>query len=74
MRDGKHILTEDIQNMDMTRVIEGIAGRKIENLYPHTRKEAGEALLEIRGLSGERFEDVSMTCLLYTSFTASPWP
>ena len=61
MRDGKHILTEDIQNMDMTRVIEGIAGRKIENLYPHTRKEAGEALLEIRGLSGERFEDVSMT-------------
>ena len=61
MRDGKHILTEDIKNMDMTRVIEGIAGRKIENLYPHTRKEAGEALLEIRGLSGERFEDVSMT-------------
>ena len=61
MRDGKHILTEDTQNMDMTRVIEGIAGRKIENLYPHTRKEAGEALLEIRGLSGERFEDVSMT-------------
>ena len=41
-------------------IIENIAGRKIENLYPHSCKPLGESMLEIKNLSGEKFKDVSM--------------
>lgn len=60
MRDGKHILTDDIKNLSMSQIIEGIAGRTIENLYPHTKKERGEVLFEIKDLCGENFTNVSM--------------
>lgn len=60
MRDGKHILTDEIKNLSMAGIIEGIAGRTIENLYPHSRKERGEVLFEIRDLWGEKFRKVSM--------------
>ena len=61
LRDGRHILTDTIDHMTMESVIENIAGRKIENLFPHVRKEAGEPLLEIKSLSGDKFQNVSMT-------------
>lgn len=61
LRDGKHILTDTIDHMTMDDIIEGIAGRKIENLFPHTRKAKGELMLEIRHLTGRKFSDVSMT-------------
>jgi len=61
LRDGKHILTDTIDKMTMESVIENIAGRKIENLYPHVRKEAGEPLFEIKNLTGDKFKNVSMT-------------
>ena len=61
LRDGRQIKTDVIGNMTMESVIENIAGRKIDNLFPHSRKQAGEPMLEIRGLTGEKFTDVSMT-------------
>lgn len=60
MRDGKHIITETIDKMPMDKVIEGIAGRTIENLYPHTPKKTGDVIFEIKNLSGEKFKDVSL--------------
>lgn len=60
MRDGKKISTSRIEDMDMNKLIEGIAGRKIENLYPHTRKKAGEPMLEIKHLTSKKFQDVSI--------------
>lgn len=60
MRDGKHILTDDIKNMTMQQIIENIAGRTIENLYPHVTKKKRDVLLEIKNLSGEKFHDVSL--------------
>lgn len=60
LRDGRQIKTDVISNMTMDSVIESIAGRKIENLFPHTRKQAGEPMLEICGLTGEKFSNVSM--------------
>ena len=38
MRDGQHIITEDIKNMDNDKLIEAMVGRTFENLYP---KEQG---------------------------------
>lgn len=61
LRDGRQIKTDVISNMTMESVIESIAGRKIENLFPHTRKPAGEPMLEIRNLTGEKFAGVNMT-------------
>ena len=61
LRDGRQIKTDVIGNMTMESVIENIAGRKIDNLFPHSRNQAGEPMLEIRGLTGEKFTDVSMT-------------
>lgn len=58
MRDGKKISSDKISDTNMNKLIEGIAGRKIENLYPHTRKNAGEVKLEIRNLTGRKFQDV----------------
>ena len=61
LRDGRHILTDSIANLNMETLIENIAGRRIDNLFPHVRKPAGEAALEIRNLSGEKFRDVNLT-------------
>lgn len=60
MRDGKKILTTAADQISMNEIIEGIAGRKIENLFPHTRKEPGDCLLEVNGLTGEKFRNVSI--------------
>ena len=60
MRDGKHILTEDIANIPMAKVIENIAGRTIDNLYPHTPKQTGDVVFEIKNLTGEKFQDISL--------------
>jgi len=60
VRDGKKISTSRIEDMDMNKLIEGIAGRKIENLYPHTRKKAEEPMLEIKHLTSKKFQDVSI--------------
>lgn len=59
MRDGKHILTKDVKDMDMSSIIEGIAGRTIENLFPHTTKQKGEVVFEVKNLCGKKFKDVS---------------
>ena len=61
LRDGRHILTDEIANLNMAMIIENIAGRKIENLFPHKRKPAGKPALELKHLSGEKFTDVSLT-------------
>ncbi|MFR5601655.1 MAG: sugar ABC transporter ATP-binding protein [Lachnospiraceae bacterium] len=60
MRDGRHILTDSIKNMTMSQIIENIAGRAIENLYPHEPKEKGDVLFEIKNLNGEKFHDISI--------------
>ena len=61
MRDGKKIRTDDVKNMDMEDIIEGIAGRVIDVLYPHEPKKVGGTLLEIKGLSAERFHNINIT-------------
>lgn len=61
MRDGRHIETKKIAQVSMEGLIESIAGRKIENLYPHTKKSVGELLFESEKLSGDGFENVSIS-------------
>lgn len=60
LRDGKKIQTTAVKDINMDQLIEKIAGRKIENLYPHTRKTPGKPLLQINNLSGRAFKNVSL--------------
>lgn len=60
MRDGCLISEQDIHDIRMDEMIEQIAGRKITNLYPHERKQAGETILDVQELFGGKFENVSL--------------
>jgi ABC-type sugar transport system, ATPase component len=61
LRDGHHILTDNISNINMSQIIEGIAGRKIKNMYPYSPKKPGGPVLEVKNLCGDRFKNVNMT-------------
>lgn len=60
MRDGTHILTDNIKSISIDKIIENIAGRKIENLYPRVKKVSGDVLLKIEDLTGEKFSNVNI--------------
>lgn len=50
-RDGRHIDTLEISQVDPQAVIDKMVGRKISNMYPKKRKQQDEVLLEVRNLS-----------------------
>jgi ribose transport system ATP-binding protein len=52
MRDGQHIITDDVANMDRKKLISHMVGREIENIFPE-KKEAqkGEVILRVKDLS-----------------------
>jgi ribose transport system ATP-binding protein len=60
MRDGKKISTAPMASMTMDKVVEGIAGRRIENVFQRHFPPRGEVLLELKDLCGERFRNVSL--------------
>jgi ribose transport system ATP-binding protein len=60
LRDGRKISTKAIKDTNMDEIVEGIAGRKIENVYTRTFPEKGDILLDIRNLSGQSFNNVSL--------------
>lgn len=60
MRDGAKVGTYRLDEIRMNEMIEKIAGRKIENLYPRNRIPHGECVLEVKNCSGVGFENVSL--------------
>ena len=50
MRDGEHIVTEDIANMTEDSLINAMVGRTLDNLYPKEFGVKGEVWLEAKGL------------------------
>ena len=60
MRDGKIVSSSSVADTNMNMIIEGIAGHKIENLFPHTRKTPGKKMLDVRNLSSQKFSDISI--------------
>ncbi len=61
MRDGTLVGTYAVQDIKMDEMIEKIAGRTIENLYPRNRiSEPGKKLLEVKGLCGKGFNNVDI--------------
>lgn len=51
MRDGAVIFTDEIKNISEDRLIAGMIGRKLENMYPKVKAEIGEEVLRIEHLT-----------------------
>lgn len=62
LRDGEYIGTRRIEDLTMDDMITMMIGRELSDLYPKVENEIGEPVLEVRGLSHEKyFKDVSFT-------------
>jgi ABC-type sugar transport system, ATPase component len=60
LRDGKHISTSDISDIDKNGLIAQMVGRKIENIFPPKTAETKEVVLSVKGLNREKvLHDVS---------------
>ncbi len=60
MRDGEHIATRPIAEIDRNGLIERMVGRKVENEFPKQHAPIGKERLVVRNLSrGEKVRDVS---------------
>ncbi len=51
MRDGEHIVTEDITNITEDQLISAMVGRTLDNLFPKEFGEKGDVWLEGRNLN-----------------------
>lgn len=61
MRDGKVIDTRNVKEINMNELIEKIADRTIDNLYPHTKVETKDVVLQVNDLCGKRFQDINIS-------------
>ncbi len=61
MRDGKIIDTKAVNDITMDEMIEKIANRSINDLYPRTSREIGDDIvLETHNLCGRKFNNVNI--------------
>ena len=60
LRDGHHIATEPTASLTQARVVELMVGRELGEMYPYSKTEQREVVLETRDLSsGDELEGVS---------------
>ena len=61
MRDGRHVATENVADLNRQRLIELMVGRKLEAEFPKRATKVGAERLVVRGLSrGRAVRDVSL--------------
>ncbi len=64
-RDGRHITTQNVGEIEPGDVVSAMVGRVIDSLYPSKRSETGKSdviILDVRNLTeATRFRDVSFT-------------
>jgi rhamnose transport system ATP-binding protein len=60
LRDGTHIITAPVSEMNTEQIIKHMVGRELSNLYPKSEAVIGEVALEVRQLTRSGvFADVS---------------
>ncbi len=60
MRDGKHVITAPIEEMDEQKLIRYMVDRELNNIYDRQHLEHGKVALEVRGLTRKgAFENIS---------------
>lgn len=51
MRDGEHVCTEKIEDLDNERLINAMVGRTLDNLFPKETAPRGDVALKVSGLN-----------------------
>lgn len=60
IRDGSWIMTKPASELTIDEIITEMVGRKVDNLFPKSRADIGDVVLEVRNLSETGvFKDVS---------------
>jgi ribose transport system ATP-binding protein len=54
LRDGRSVAAGMVSDATRSELVSLMAGRKVSELFPRSRREPGETLLELRELSGRR--------------------
>ena len=77
MRDGEHIMTEDISNVDTDGLIQAMVGRTLSKQFPKEMGERGECFLKVKDLkqlgvfSGISFEAYAGEVLAFAGLVGS---
>lgn len=61
MRDGEFVGVRECKDVTQPELIRLIVGRELSELFPKLEAEIGEPVLEVEGLCGDRFRDISFT-------------
>lgn len=61
LRDGKWIGSGRLQDVNAEKLISLMVGRDIQEIYPAVEPYRDRVVLEVEGLTGEAFEDVSFS-------------
>ena len=61
LRDGKSVHSSAVSEVDSDEVVRLMVGRELTDFFPKHEAELGDTILEVEGLSGGRFEDVSFS-------------
>ncbi len=59
MRDGRHITTQAAGELTNEQLINLIVGRELSSVFDKRSSQPGEILLEVKGLSGEKFSEIN---------------
>ena len=82
IRDGKHIATTAMADMDIPRIITQMVGREMSNLYPTEPHDVGEVIFEARHITcydvdnprRKRVDDISFVLsLIHISEPTRPY-
>ena len=61
LRDGRHIATQDLQELDQSTIVSMMVGRELTTLFPKVEAELGDVVLEVRGLNRDGvLEDINL--------------
>ena len=60
LRDGMNVGVLEMDSCKIDDVIARMVGREIEDYYPHTKREPGEDVLTVEGVTGDGLKSVSL--------------
>jgi ribose transport system ATP-binding protein len=60
-RDGNKILTSSVNDTKPQELVNSMVGRELKDYFPKTQAQIGKPLLEVRNITAERLNDLSLT-------------
>jgi ABC-type sugar transport system ATPase subunit len=62
LRDGRHVVTEDVSRTARARIVNSMVGREMSDLFPGKAREFGKDLLRVEGLTRKgAFRDIAFS-------------